>query len=428
MSKQEHENNKDVQSQTPVEQQGGKLDAASKSLSDALRISFAILKVIMIVLVIVFLASGFRTVGPDERALVLRFGKIRGVGEDRILKPGLHWVFPYPIDEIVKIPIEKKVNLPINSFWYYQSPEERLSENPETKLRIKPTLDPILDGYCITRSEKQSKTTTGSASSDYNIVHSKWQLTYKIDDPELFFRNVYTSDVKPGESYAGVVEKGVTPLLESLVEGSIVTAMVNYTIDEAISSMAKIPDNVKRLLQKKLNKIESGIKVMSVQLTRSTWPRQVDQAFQDSIRASQTSQQAISEARTYAEKTLNEAAGPVAEELLTALEDKTADKQQKETLWSVVAGQAREKIAEARAYRTKVVETAKADAEYLQKILPEYRKRPRLVLQRIYLDAIEYVLNNVDEKMIIQPTKSSRGSELWIQLNRDPTLKPRTGK
>jgi len=428
MSKQEHENNKDVQSQTPVEQQGGKLDAASKSLSDALRISFAILKVIMIVLVIVFLASGFRTVGPDERALVLRFGKIRGVGEDRILKPGLHWVFPYPIDEIVKIPIEKKVNLPINSFWYYQSPEERLSENPETKLRIKPTLDPILDGYCITRSEKQSKTTTGSASSDYNIVHSKWQLTYKIDDPELFFRNVYTSDVKPGESYAGVVEKGVTPLLESLVEGSIVTAMVNYTIDEAISSMAKIPDNVKRLLQKKLNKIESGIKVMSVQLTRSTWPRQVDQAFQDSIRASQTSQQAISEARTYAEKTLNEAAGPVAEELLTALEDKTADKQQKETLWSVVAGQAREKIAEARAYRTKVVETAKADAEYLQKILPEYRKRPKLVLQRIYLDAIEYVLNNVDEKMIIQPTKSSRGSELWIQLNRDPTLKPRTGK
>jgi len=428
MSKQEHENNKDVQSQTPVEQQGGKLDAASKSLSDALRISFAILKVIMIVLVIVFLASGFRTVGPDERALVLRFGKIRGVGEDRILKPGLHWVFPYPIDEIVKIPIEKKVNLPINSFWYYQSPEERLSENPETKLRIKPTLDPILDGYCITRSEKQSKTTTGSASSDYNIVHSKWQLTYKIDDPELFFRNVYTSDVKPGESYAGVVEKGVTPLLESLVEGSIVTAMVNYTIDEAISSMAKIPDNVKRLLQKKLNKIESGIKVMSVQLTRSTWPRQVDQAFQDSIRASQTSQQAISEARTYAEKTLNEAAGPVAEELLTALEDKTADKQQKETLWSVVAGQAREKIAKARAYRTKVVETAKADAEYLQKILPEYRKRPRLVLQRIYLDAIEYVLNNVDEKMIIQPTKSSRGSELWIQLNRDPTLKPRTGK
>ncbi|MHC4188021.1 MAG: hypothetical protein ACYSRQ_07500, partial [Planctomycetota bacterium] len=74
------------------------IDHASQSLSEALRISFVVLKIIMVILVVVFLALGLTTVGPDERALVLRFGKIRGVGEERMLGPGLHWVFPYPIE------------------------------------------------------------------------------------------------------------------------------------------------------------------------------------------------------------------------------------------------------------------------------------------------------------------------------------------
>jgi len=428
MTEQDYKNNKNLSPSSPTELPGDELDAAGKSLSEALRVSFIILKVIMIVLVIAFLASGFRTVGSDEQALVLRFGKIRGVGKERILGPGLHWVFPYPIDEIVKIPIEKKVNLAINSFWYYQKLKEMLPQGPTSRTRPPTTLDPILEGYCITRSEKQSHATAASDGSDYNIVHCKWQLTYKIHKPELFFKNVYTDDVKPGESYSKVIEKSITALLECLVEDQIVTAMVYYTIDEAISSLAKIPNHIKKLLQQKLDKIESGIKVISVQLTHSIWPRQVDQAFWDSIRASQTSQRAISEAKTYAEKTLNEAAGPVAEELLATLDDKTVSKREKEALWSQVAGQAREKIAEARAYRTKVVETAKANAEYLQKILPEYRKRPKLVLQKIYLDAIEHVLNNVDEKMVIQSTESTKGSELWIQLNKDPMIKPRFEK
>ena len=94
-------------------------------------------------------------------------------------------------------------------------------------------------------------------------------------------------------------------------------------------------------------------------------------------------------------------------------------------LWAQLAGTGQEKIANARAYRTKVVETARANAEYLQQILPEYRKRPKLVIQKIYQDAIEYVLNNTDEKMIIQPTESTRGREIRIMLNRDPLIKPK---
>ena len=67
-----NQDNKVPQSAKRDTQYDTELDAAGKSLSEALRISFIILKIIMVVLVIIFLASGFRTVGPDEQALVLR--------------------------------------------------------------------------------------------------------------------------------------------------------------------------------------------------------------------------------------------------------------------------------------------------------------------------------------------------------------------
>ena len=430
MADQDRENNKDLQGQPLQERAGEQLDAAGKSLSEALRLSFAILKVIMIVLVVIFLASGFRTVGSDEQAIVLRFGKIRGVGEERLLGPGLHWVFPYPIDDIVRIPVQKKVNLPINSFWYSQTSRDLLGEGPKKRVIAEEKLKPERDGYCIIRSEKQDQAAAGLTGSDYNIVHCKWQLTYKIDDPERFFQNVYVDleNIEAGQNYADVISENITPLLEYMVADAVVTAMVNYTIDDCLfEQVARVTQHVKKLLQEKLDKIESGIEVVSVQLTDNIWPRQVDEAFQASIKASQESQKAISEARTYVENTLNEAAGPIAMQLYKSLRDETISEEEKELLWSQLAGAAQEKIAQARAYRTKVVESAKADVEYLHEILPEYRKRPRLVTQKIYLDAIEYVLNNAAEKFIVQPTKGSKGREFRIILNRNPTIKPKAG-
>jgi len=338
------------------------------------------------------------------------------VGEERLLGPGLHWIFPYPIEEIVKIPVEKKVNLAINSFWYFQSEQEIVS-GKKRQVRPNEPLTPTRDGYCITRSEKQSEAVAGVGGSDYNIVHSQWQLTYQIVDPESFFKNVYVEDVKPGQSYFDVITKSITPLLKAVFDDAVVTAMVHYSIDEALSSQDRIPNHVERLMQQKLaQQINSGIKVVSVQLTDITWPRQVDPAFQAFITASQKSQKAISEARTYAENTLNEAAGSVARELHATLQDKTVSGQEKELLWSQAAGAAQAKIARARAYRTKVVENVEADAEYLHKILPEYRKRPKLVIQKIHLDAIVHVLENADEKIMIQPTEGAGDREIRIMI------------
>ena len=426
MAKEDKQSNKDLQPQVLDKSATEDLDAAGKSLSEALRISFIVLKVIMAVLILAFLASGFKTVGSDEQALVLRFGEIRGVGEKRVLKPRTwpYWVFPYPVDTMVKIPVEKKVDLVIRSFWYYQTQERMLAEPSIEKPRVLPTLDPINDGYCITRSEKLDEPISGSGESDYNIVHCKWQLTYQIYDPERFFTNVYVKDVKPGDIYFDVITKSITPLLQSLFEDAIVTATVNYTIDDVMyEQVAGLTNDVRKLLQEKLDTIESGLKVVQIQMIDKTWPLQVDAAFQALVTASQDLETTISEARTYEERTLNEVAGPVAQELFEALQDKTISEEEMDSLWSQLAGTAQEKITEARAYRAKVVAGARANAEYFQELLPEYRKRPELVIHKIYQDAIERVFKNVDEKFIIP-----KGAEWRIYINRDPSLKPKTSE
>src|SRR5438552_1579587 len=80
-------------------------DSGSQALSEALRSSFAIIKVIMVGLVVLFLGSGFFTVGPQEKAIILRLGRPTSEDEKALLGPGAHWAFPYPIDEVVKIPV-----------------------------------------------------------------------------------------------------------------------------------------------------------------------------------------------------------------------------------------------------------------------------------------------------------------------------------
>src|SRR4051812_8331661 len=81
------------------------VDAGSQALTEALRSSFAIVRIVMVILVLVFLGSGFFKVEPNEKAMILHYGKPRGEGEGvkALLGPGLHWAYPYPIDEVKKI-------------------------------------------------------------------------------------------------------------------------------------------------------------------------------------------------------------------------------------------------------------------------------------------------------------------------------------
>ena len=75
-------------------------DARTRALAEALQSSFKVVRVIMVLLAVAFLGSGITTVESGHQALKLRFGEFK-----ESLEPGLHFAWPYPIDEIVQIPI-----------------------------------------------------------------------------------------------------------------------------------------------------------------------------------------------------------------------------------------------------------------------------------------------------------------------------------
>lgn len=69
MTEQNQQDNKDLQPQSPLQDAAVAFDPGFKALSRAFRVSFFILKLIMILLVLLFLASGFRTVANNEECL-----------------------------------------------------------------------------------------------------------------------------------------------------------------------------------------------------------------------------------------------------------------------------------------------------------------------------------------------------------------------
>ena len=81
------------------------LTPALEYFARALKISFGFLKFFILLILFYYLFSGIFSVKQDEVAVILRFGKIAGVGEKRVLKPGFHWAFPEPIDKVIKIPM-----------------------------------------------------------------------------------------------------------------------------------------------------------------------------------------------------------------------------------------------------------------------------------------------------------------------------------
>src|SRR5271167_1761911 len=142
------------------------LDAGSQALAEALGSSFAIVKIVMVLMVLAFFGSGFFTVGPQEKAVILRFGKPVGEGQKVLLAAGLHWSFPYPIDEVVKIPITEIQKVSSSIGWYAVTPEQELSGNLPPP---GPSLVPGVDGYVIT--------------ADRNIIHTRATLYYQVDNP-----------------------------------------------------------------------------------------------------------------------------------------------------------------------------------------------------------------------------------------------------
>ena len=163
----DHDHDHDHAHPAPATLEGAE-DAGTQALAGALKNSFAIVKVIMAGLLVVFLFSGFFIVGPQEKAVILRFGLPAGGGDGKLLGPGPHWAFPPPIDEVVRIPVGQVMSLNSTVGWY---PTSAAAEAAGTEQPPGDSLRPAIDGYLIT--------------GDENIIHLRATLRYRIAVPGL---------------------------------------------------------------------------------------------------------------------------------------------------------------------------------------------------------------------------------------------------
>ncbi len=235
-------------------------------MSDALRRSFAILKVVMVFLVGAFLISNLRIVGPEERGVILRLGKPVGEGEGVLLPPGAKLAWPYPIDEFVKVPMSRLQEIRSTVGWY-QGGEDNFGAS----------LNPVTEGYTLT--------------GDTNIVHINASFTYRITDPA---RYLFGFENTPA-------------LLTNALNNAIHFASVGFKVDFLLKAgVAEFKERVFQRLNDLILQQQLGITVDALNATIVP-PRQVKAAFEEVLAASTRRDAEKNAARSEADRILKAA-------------------------------------------------------------------------------------------------------------------------
>ena len=393
------------------------LDPGSQALSDALKLCFMLLRMFMILVLVGFIASGFYKIESNEVGIELLFGKVKNLGTpDVLLNTGLHWKWPSPIEDVVRIPVgvEHKLivdrvdNIDKPAMWYYVTDSDRLNKvnRPSPKLQF------VKDGYTLTASASalgRDVADTEEQMIDYNICHTNWTIIWKvIEGKEL---KVYEKVWDGTESWAKL-----RTLLRTMLADSVISVSARYDIEEIIwGSSDKFKLEVQDYMKNRLEEYDIGIDVR-LQLVGKETPLQVKADFDMANGAEQQAEKLKNEAKGKAEEIVNQA-----------------------------RAEAANAIAGAKAYSDTVVQSAKADAAYLDEILskidktasqsvseddPQYAAKRKAVydqmleitVDQLYQETVRAVMSNVDQAFA-PPTSKDKPDQWRIYMNRDPKIK-----
>jgi membrane protease subunit HflK len=333
-------------------------DAGSQALAEALRSSFAIVKIVMLLMVAAFFCSGFFQVGPSEKAIILRFGKPVGAGQGALLNSGLHWSFPYPIDEVVKIPITEIQKVTSNNGWYFTTPEQELSGE---EIPAGPSLDPAIDGYAIT--------------ADRNIIHVRATIYYHIEDPVRYVFN-FTS---------------ASNTVQNILDNAVLYTAGHFRVDDALyTDQAGFRDAVRQRVDELTDQEQLGIVIDNCEI-QNIPPRQLADVFAQVTTSRENRDTAINNANSDANKILLDS-----------------------------GAQAAAIVNEAESARTRYVTKIEADANTFTNLLAKYEDNPSLFVQQTLLPVMSQSLTNVQDKMFLPVHANGRPVELRLMINREP--------
>jgi len=306
----------------------------AQRITEAVGAGIRIVGLLAGLLFVLFWCSGFTMIQPNEVALVLRFGKLVGPGPEQFVHPpGLLLALPYPIDEVIRIPEKQEREVVISRLQFDTSNQGS-------------SLDPIRDGYVL--------------CGDQHILRTKVRIKYRISDPVAFqFQSVEPERV-----------------LQEVVCASIVQTMNKWNAMDALRLQRSIEGEpteqlaqvIRQKSQADLNELGIGVTVTAIEFREILPTPQLAQAFQN-----------VQSEQIGIETRKREAEG------FAALKVPEAESRK----YSLINGAKRQKTDQST--------TAREEVTLFQKVFAQYQINPKLVWSRLYLDAIEVVMQQVGE-------------------------------
>ena len=228
--------------------------------------------VIIVALVLIWLATGFYRVLPDEQGVVLQFGKYI-----KTTQPGLNYHIPYPVERVLTPKVTKVNRVEIG---YRQSPDNRT-----TQIRDVPEESLMLTG-------------------DENIVDIDFSVFWIINDAGKFLFNVQVPELT----------------IKSAAETSMREVIGQSKIQSIFTEgRTEIEDKTRVLIQSILDDYETGVTITQVQTQKADPPGEVIDSFRDVQAARADLERQRNEAEAYANDIIPRARGE-AEQILQSAE------------------------------------------------------------------------------------------------------------
>jgi modulator of FtsH protease HflK len=240
--------------------------------------------------------------------------------------PGFHWHIPWPVEQVITVNVSRQ--------------------------------------YSVTDEASM-------LTSDTNLVEVTSAVQYIQPDPIKVLFSV----------------RGIEDTLKQVSESAMREAVGQASLDQALAFNSSITDRAKVVLQRTLDSYDTGIRILSVNLTDVGVPEPVQQAQQDAIKATKDKDRFQQEAELYRNNVLPRA-----------------------------RGQASIEIQSAQAYRQQQVALAQGETARFNKVFAQYQRAPAVTRERMYIETWEQVYGNSHK--VVVATKSGNGQMLYLPLDK----------
>ena len=228
----------------------------------------------LVILAIIWVASGLYRVSPDEQGVVLRFGKFISTTQ-----PGLNYHIPYPIETVFTPKVTKVNRIDIG-----------FRSGADTGFTT---------GGGVADVAEESLMLTG----DENIVNIDFSIFWVIKDAGKFLFKI--------QDPQGTVKAAAETAMREVIAKSKLQSILT-------EGRSKIEIETQEIAQSLLDEYESGIQITQVQTQKADPPDQVIDAFRDVQAARADMERSKNEAEAYQNDVIPRARGEAAKILQEA--------------------------------------------------------------------------------------------------------------